>query len=222
MLGVVALYSCRPAERPPTERQARSPATPAATAPRPTVGPRPWLPVRLEGSCQGESCGYGYRVVGCAELVLRAGDSLGAPVRGSVNAGDTATVVTGNLRVVDPGIVLLRRDYLLTSDFNGDEFVPRADTIAFRAGDTVFVLAYAGLAGWSWWYNGARSGGTEFWDGPAQRFFTPNDDSLPGHSLSTPLTETWLRLRPSKGTEGWWLWVDGRVALIDNGDRCQS
>ncbi len=185
------------------------------TAPHPLE-----LPRRLVGACEGEDCQYGYAVVACADLALRSGDSAGAPVVGWIAKGDTATVVTGNLWVLAPGVVVLRRDYVLASDEGEEGPIPRVDTLRFQAGDTVYVLEYGQLGEWEWWYKGRLSGGQEFWDGPSQRAFRAGAEALPGHSLSVSHREYWLQLRASGGTQGWWREIEHATALVQEGEHC--
>jgi hypothetical protein len=185
-----------------------------ATAQR--AHPPPSLPRRLEGYCEGENCGFDYRAVACSTLTLRSEDRHTAPVVGAVARGDTVVVTTGNISVMAPGIVVLRRDTLLTTD----DGAPRADTLRLARGDTVYVLEYHELGMWTLWYQGRFTEGIEFWNGSAQRFFGRGRDSLAGYSDVGPTTETWLRLRGPGSIEGWWRFEEGAWARPDWDQKC--
>ena len=70
------------------------------------------MPMVMVGACPGEGCSYGFPVAICEELKLLAADSLDASNVFTLARGDTATLVTGNYHVTQPGLVLLRRDYV--------------------------------------------------------------------------------------------------------------
>lgn len=173
------------------------------------------MPRYLEGYCEGESCGFDYSVIACKRLTLRSGDSRSARSVGLIATADTARVVTGSIRVTDPGIVILSRDTLLATD---DDY-PRTDTLRLARGDTVYVLEYHELGYWTLWYRGKLTEGIEFWNGPGQNYFGKGRDSLPAFSPTRPTTETWLKLRSGKA-EGWWLREEGAVRRPDWGDAC--
>ena len=179
--------------------------------------PPPPMPRYLEGYCEGESCGFDYRVVACKALTLRSDDSRSARPVGSVNPRDTAQVLTGNIRVIAPGIVVIRRDTLLATD----DGYPRADTLRLARGDTVYVLEYHELGYWTLWYRGRLTEGIEFWNGPGQNYFGKGRDSLPAFSPARPITETWLKLRRG-ATAGWWLREEGAFSRPDWGTGCDN
>ena len=180
------------------------------------VHPPPVMPRWLEGACQGEDCGFGYRAVACRRLELRAADSLSARVAGRIEPGDTVTVETGNLRVTSAGIVVLIRDTVLATD-DGE---PRADTLRLVRGDTLYVPEYRMLGAWTWWYRGRLTDGIEFWNGPGQRFFGRGRDSLPALAPVEPTVETWLKLTGPRSV-GWWLWNGDDWARLDFEQKCQ-
>ncbi|HKP28404.1 MAG TPA: hypothetical protein VJU15_03340, partial [Gemmatimonadales bacterium] len=148
--------------------------------------PPPPMPRYLEGYCEGESCGFDYKVVACKRLTLRNGDTGSARTAGSLVPGDSASVVTGSIRVTAPGVVIVRRDTLLATD----DGYPRADTLRLESGDTVYVLEYHELGYWTLWYHGTLTEGIEFWNGPGQNYFGKGRDSLPAFSPTRPITET--------------------------------
>jgi len=158
-------------------------------------------------ACVGEGCHYDYPVVACQDLLLRASDSLDAKEIQTLRKGDTATLVTGNLHLTEPGIVLIKRDYALTDieldyEKDGKWSMPARDTLRFFAGDTLYVLNYLDLGRWEWWYRGNPGAGDEFWSGPLQRSFSSRRD-LPAVSISEPRGDWWYKLRGRSGSEGW-------------------
>ncbi|HJQ52317.1 MAG TPA: hypothetical protein VJ825_00625, partial [Gemmatimonadaceae bacterium] len=171
----------------------------------------------LAGSCPGEDCAYGYLVRACKDLPLLRADSSGALATGvTLRKGDTAKLVTGNLHLFAPGIVVMKRDYAITDvvDESMDYKEPRPDTLRFFAGDTVYVLDYLELGSWNWWYRGKQSSGDEFWTGVLQRSYSGDEAQRPAVSISQPRGEWWYQLKIDKnGEEGWvragrgW-WVD--------------
>jgi hypothetical protein len=160
------------------------------------------------GLCPGESCEYGYSVVACEDLRLRTSEAANAEEILTVRKGDTATVVTGNLHLIAPGIVLIKRDYAVTDidlDYERDDgktSMPATDTLRFFAGDTLYVLNYLDLGAWDWWYRGKAGAGEEFWSGPLQTTFSGRKD-LPAVSISEPRGDWWYKLRTQSGSEGW-------------------
>ena len=177
--------------------------------------PPPPMPRYLEGSCEGESCGFDYDIVACRELLLRSEDSRLARTVGSIGIANTAHVVSGSIRVTAPGLVVMTRDTLLATD----DGYPRTDTLRLARGDTVYVLEYHELGYWTLWYRGKLTEGIEFWNGPGQNYFGKGRDSLPAFSPTRPITETWLKVR-SAGVEGWWLRQEGGARRPDWGDAC--
>lgn len=175
------------------------------------------MPRYLPGHCQGESCGFGFQLVACRPLPLKAGDSVSATPAGTLRRGDTVTVTDGSLRVTGPGIVVLARDTVLATD----DGYPRTDTLRLTVRDTLYVLEYRELGAWTWWFRGRLTEGIEFWNGPGQVFFGRGRDNLAGRIVAVPLVETWYRLRGA-GTDGWWLREPDAMARPDWGEACPN
>lgn len=200
-------------------------SSPAETLPTPDRSQwRPRMPMVRAGSCPGEDCTYGYVVQACEDLPLVETDSSGAKPTGIiVHKGDSATLVTGNLHLLQPGIVVMKRDYTITDlvDESSDYKAPRPDTLRFFAGDTVYVLDYLELGAWNWWYRGKLASGDEFWTGVLQRSYGPGDDERPAVSISRPRGEWWYKLQVNANSEGGWVragrgwWVELKFV---NGD----
>jgi hypothetical protein len=191
---------------------------------------RPPMPMILVGDCPGESCTYDFAVAVCEDLRLRAADSLDARDVLSLKKGDTATLVTGNYHLIEPGLVLLRRDYvqsdiaLIEQTEDGKTTMPRPDTLQFFAGDTVYILTYLELGSWKWWYRGQAGSGDEFWSGSLQRGWRYGEPERPAVTISEPRGEWWYKLRSRSGTEGWVriktdsAWAGGMLAPVDSED----
>jgi hypothetical protein len=207
---------------------AAPPAGPADTVPTPDRSQwRPRMPMVLAGSCPGESCTYGYLVTACEDIALVTTDSSGAKPTGIiVHKGDTVTLVTGNLHLLEPGIAVMKRDHAITDIVDDDYKAPRPDTLRFFAGDTVYVLDYLELGSWNWWYRGKPGSGNEFWTGVLQRSHSRDDDQKPAASISRPRGEWWYKLQVDTGNEGGWVraargwWVDLKFVSIDSDWKC--
>jgi len=162
------------------------------------------MPMVRTGACPGESCVYGYPVVACRNLSFRASDSFDTEEIGVFAKGDTAILVTGNLHLTEPGIVLIKRDHAVTDiEYDGESYGPAKDTLRFFAGDTLYVLDYLELGSWNWWYRGKAGASEEFWTGPLQRSFELGDEQRPAISISAPRGAWWYMLRSRSGAEGW-------------------
>ena len=192
---------------------------------------RPRMPMVRVGSCPGEDCTYGSLVTACQDLPLAASDSIRAkPACVVVHKGDTVTLVTGNLHLLEPGIVVMRRDYAITDIFDesSDYKAARPDTLRFYAGDTVYVLNYLELGAWDWWYRGKPGSGDEFWTGAFQRSYGPGDDQRPAVAISKPHGEWWYKLQVDTGSEGGWIrggrgrWVDRKFIPLNSDWKCGS
>jgi hypothetical protein len=178
---------------------------------------RPKMPMIRAGACPGEDCTYGGTVIACEDLQLFSTDSVGGkPLGVTLHKGDTVTVVTGNLHLLEPGIVVMKRDYAITDiiDESSDYKAPRPDTLRFFAGDTVYVLEYQELGSWSWWYRGKLNGGDEFWTGAFQNSYGPGDEQRPAVAISKPRGEWWYKLQGARAPKGGWM-RDGRGRWVD-------
>lgn len=191
---------------------------------------RPKMPMVRVGSCPGEDCSYGNLVTACADVSLLAVDSIGAKATGiTVHKGDTVTLVTGNLHLLEPGIVVMKRDYAITDiiDESSDYRAPRPDTLRFFAGDTVYVLNYLELGAWEWWYRGKPGSGDEFWTGAFQRSYGPGDDKRPAVAVTKPRGEWWYKLQDTQSEGGWMRggrgrWIDRRFVPLNSDWKCGS
>lgn len=161
------------------------------------------LPRVLVGFCQGEGCDFGYSLVACTTLTLRAADDSTAPEVGRVNPGDTVLVETGNFRISAPGIAIVRREAVVAYESPSDR-AWAADSVRLAAGDTLHLLEYHGEGYRAIAYKGRVVIVDEFWSGPVQHGFQDDNHTLPAVSITAPDAIQWLRLRPRNGGAGWW------------------
>lgn len=168
------------------------------------------FPLVIRNACEGEDCQTEYAAVACEEVELRAMASDSARIVGHVARGDTVSVTSSDLHVARPGVVVLKRDFVLTDD-DQDGLTARRDTLHFARGDTVFVIRYYELGLWQWWHRGRVSNGSQFWVGPPGRgpgLVTSSRDTLKATAIaySRPEREQWVRVTPRAGggEPGWW------------------
>lgn len=196
-------------------------ATPDSVATRalpPGDSLAPLMPRMFHDVCQGESCGIQLTVLACTTLTLHADASDSAPVTGRVAARDTVRVRHRDLHLVAPGVVRIRKSFVL--DWDGgleEERTPRADTVRFTAGDTLYLLHYEELGRWRWWNRGRVSSGDEFWQGAltAHNAGTPVTDSSVAEILSRPVLEEWWRVEGPAAVSGWWHVAHARERAVD-------
>lgn len=171
---------------------------------------RPLLPAVFHGACEGEDCRLQFDAIACAPVSLQALPQDSAHVVGRVEVGDTVFVSRRELHLVAPGLVVLKRDFVLDSYNAGDGPKPMADTVRFTNGDTAYLLHYDELGEWELGYRGKRHIVDEFWAGPAVGLENglggamENKDSSTAVALSQPTTADWWRVMPKRGHAGWW------------------
>ena len=120
----------------------------------------------------------------------------------ALKRGDSVDVQT-DLHLKKPGLVVLKRDLTLTED----ETLRSAGrpTWAFATGDTLLLLSYVGEGFWDVMYKGQRTQLQEFWAGPNQTEYGPQDSAQARVAVGTPPEiETWLRLSRGGVVIGWW------------------
>lgn len=179
------------------------------------------LPRVRPNFCEGEACSFNFPLVACTALTLRAADAINAPELGRVLPGDTVIVETGNLHIPTPGLVVMRRDavitYVTALEASGIE---SHDSVRLAAGDSLLLLEYHGEGSWAVGYEGRWMIVDEFWGGPASRGSGRDDDALPAISVSKPEVINWLRLRPRRGETGWWREEPSHAVRPDWGQQC--
>ena len=176
----------------------------------------PPMPQRFIGYCEGENCSFGCRAVALSPVALLTRDERGAPVSAHLSVGDTVTIETGNLAVLEPGIVVLLRDTVIQSYPDSAGAAERSSVMRFARGDTLHLLAYIELGRWHWWYRGRRSSGEEFWSGKLQRHSGPGRGNLAALIRSEPVADRWRFLVAGDGRKGWWLARDRTIEYVED------
>jgi len=164
-------------------------------------------PVVFPQTCEGESCEVQFPALACAAVELRSAPADTASVAARIAPGDTVEVRTRDLHVLEPGRIVLRRDFALTEWQGEGGRHPRSDTLRFAAGDTVYLLRYIEVGAWTWWHRGRLQDGDEFWAGPlgdGPGAATHSSDSSVAVALSHPIRADWWRVEPRSGRAGWW------------------
>ena len=179
------------------------------------------FPAIHEESCEGESCMARFPVRACRDVALLAQPLDGADVRLALRAGDSADVRT-DVHLRRPGIVILRRDFVLSDDVEVTDprySEPREDTIRFAAGDTLYLLQYGELGSWVAWFRGTRLYLMEFWGGEVQAERGPRDSAQAEVAVGVraPDIAYWWRVTLPDGRMGWWR-NDESSALIPAGE----
>ena len=167
------------------------------------------VPLTLLRTCEGEDCTQSFAAIACFAAELHRAPLESAPVVAHIARGDTVQVTRQDLRVLQPGIVVFRRPYTLSTDQSGDaDDRARADTVRFAAGDTLYLLQYLALGDWSWWHRGKLDSSDQFWasedDGGfgASRKITDTSTAV---RLSRPVSQDWWLVARPSGASGWWL-----------------
>jgi hypothetical protein len=168
------------------------------------------FPIVLVNACEGEDCETQFTALACDDAVLRSASSVRAPRVARITRGDTVEVRRTDLHIIRPGIVVLKRAYVLDSEASDDpdqSRIPRTDTLRFAAGDTLYLLRYLELGSWLWWH-GRPSSGSEFWAGPAGEGYggaTHRSDSSLAIARSQPEVDVWWLIERQGATSAWWL-----------------
>lgn len=167
------------------------------------------FPIVFAASCQGEGCETSFRAIACAPVELRAAADTAAPVVARIARGDSVHVSRTDLRLLRPGLVVVKQSIVRESepDMDDDHPIPRRDTLHFAPGDTVYLLQYEQLGWWSYWWKGRTTDGAGFWgtpfeDGDALGVIT--SDTSHAVARSHPAIERWWLLDAGDRPVGWW------------------
>jgi hypothetical protein len=168
----------------------------------------PVLPAVLRDYCEGADCGTHFAVIACLPTGLREAPSDTSAITIPLAEGDSAKVIRRDLRVLSPGIVVVKSEFVLDQEAveaaEGDVMAPRSDTVRLARGDTVYLINYLALGRWSWAYHGRLHASDEFWAAaPEGGLGGAGRDSTHAIARSTPVTEDWW-LAQTPRASGWW------------------
>jgi hypothetical protein len=162
-------------------------------------------PIVYKNACVGEICGTERVVRACADIPLHESASKDSPRTLVLRKGDTA-VAGQDLHVVAPGIVVLKRDFVLDHVISEEgNRVPLQDTINFAKGDTVFLELYGQLGTWHARYRDRKLVMEEFWGAPKKwdRLGGVGTDSANAVLRSENYMESWWPVTLPDGRIGW-------------------
>lgn len=181
--------------------------SPGDTGVRVGIDGRLLLPIVFAAACQGEDCESSFTGLACAPVELHAAADTASPVVARVAKGDSVHVRRTDLHVLAPGIVIVKRSFVLDTDAGGDsDPAPRADTLRFTEGDTVYLLRYEMLGSWLYRWKGRTTDGNEFWGGPfdAEGLGGNERDTSRAVARSQPVSDDWWLLDDGTRPIGWW------------------
>jgi hypothetical protein len=221
LIGILLVPACRrdsraaPVQDSPQRRQPVVAASRAVDTVVPDTGVRTdaqgrlVFPIVFASACEGEDCETSFPALACDNAVLHGAPNGNAAIVARVTRGDSLVVKRTDVHVLHPGIVVLKQAYVLDADRaeDGEAPHPRADTLRFAAGDTLYLLRYLALGEWVWW-RGRVSAGSEFWAGPVNgRLGGAMDsaDSSRAVARSQPAIQDWWLIQRPGGAVGWWL-----------------
>jgi len=164
------------------------------------------FPIVIDSTCEGEDCeATDFPAVACEAAVVRGSASDSSAVVAHIRVGDTVRVIARSLHLLQPGIVLVRRDYTLANYSQDEGPVPRKDTLHFVARDTLYLLRYLELGVWAWSYKGVLQDGDEFWGTTIpMNLGRMSEDTTNAVLRSAPLIAHWWQVQPKRGPAGWW------------------
>ena len=154
----------------------------------------PRMPFIVRESCEGEGCTYRGSWAACSTIVARPEKRLDAPPVFTIQPGERFLAVTGDVHVVESGMVVFRHPYTATIVVDEVGIVD----VKFTPADTLFVLNYFGEGAVTWRFRGSTIRGDVFWNemdppAPADTF-----------ALVRPAkTVWWVRVSNAAGQEGW-------------------
>jgi hypothetical protein len=172
---------------------APSPAV-AQTSLRNPAPPTPWI---ASGTCPGEGCTFDEAWTACTTVVARKEKRPDASPAFILHRGDQVRVVTGDVHVDVPGMVVFRD----TLTYVPEPGVPSShDTVRFARTDTLYLLNYLGEGSLVWWLHGRADTGQVFWWTWPEPNPDPEDRAVLVRRTRAPW---WVRVRNDAGAEGW-------------------
>ena len=177
---------------------------------------RPPVPYIVEDICPFECCTYGeWTAESPITAYKKQRDTT--QIQFNIDTGDTFHAETGNVVILEPGIVRANQAYELIKYVSIDNYEPLEEPIqaTVPAGDTLYVLNYLGEGVYLTWYQG------EIFqeNGMAWRFGRRPETRAAGEVNATlikkPKTEWWVRIMTDGGKKGWILMKNVRVSGND-------
>lgn len=214
-----AIFATEAASRPPMPAVPDAPPAPPASPHKqldwgPVNNTPPRLPFIVRESCEGEGCTYRGSWAACSTVVAHQEKRLDAARVFTIQPGERFSALTGDVHVVEPGMVVFRHPYTATIAVDEAGVVD----VRFTPADTLFVLNYYGEGVVTWRFRGSTIRGDVFWnemDPP-----TPTDTFV----LVRPArTVWWVRVRNATGQEGWIVGDYHKMATggyMDEVERC--
>lgn len=156
--------------------------------------------------CEGEECQAEFPAVACRTVMLVVSP---AKFAGAImlQRGDTVDV-RSDLHLIQPGIVVLKRDHEQPDEWNtgmGTLGATQPPPLRFAAGDTLRLLNYIGEGVWKGQYKGLVMEVLEFWGGPGQAELGPSDAAQAAIAIgAAPVIDAWLRISRGGREVGWW------------------
>jgi hypothetical protein len=150
--------------------------------------PEPYI---VRPACPFECCQYGEWQARTLTPVYATEGKVGQPLF-TLRAGDSVRAMTGNVHVSRVG-----RVKILTKVGRGWAEFGEHKMPSLAAGDTVYVLSYAGEGYWQYWFRGLVGVGPELWSEPM------NAGAPPGELLAEPVREWWVQVTDGRGRTGW-------------------
>lgn len=197
------------------------------------VGPggRLLLPIVFPAACEGEDCQSAFTALACSAVELHAAPDTTSPVVARIAGGDSVHVQRTDLHVLQPGVVVVKRSFVLASEPRDADSgpQPRTDTLHLAAGDTVYLLRYQMLGSWVYRWKGRTTEGSEFWGGPfeGEPIGGAERDSSRAVARSQPVIDSWWLLDDGTRPLGWWR-ADSTASLRSKrdmeywGDHCPA
>jgi hypothetical protein len=169
--------------------------------------PRPTAPLRVDGACPFECCGYGeWTTTEETTVYSRAGDSTA--VAFTLPAKTKITAETGFVLLHELGAAVVTKPMELW------RLDAEATARPIAPGDTVVVLDYIGEGHYGVWFADSIfqfDGSSFFMEGEGK-------DDATVTLLKEPRSDWWVRIVTSDGKSGW-LWME-RTAQMDGSDYC--
>jgi len=156
--------------------------------------PEPRVPIVYKDICQYEGCSFGEWLT-CDTARILTEPITTARTAFVLKRGDRFTAVTGEMHVIQAGMVVFKRNVKIGGE---------GSTYYFTPADTLYPLMYGSEGGGLWYFRGKEAGG-EFFFGNGD----PDDvgrDAERGYDLVRPIkSQWWVRVRAKDGREGWFV-----------------